>query len=196
MSSPSISSFSHSSSSDNSINSSILDLKRITDDNQDQYLDLRKKLNLLEKKGKEEKEKITENKKKNIDKRKNFISYKQKEKHKLFNSCKTTKKEPKKESQNEKGKIECKKCNKIMKAKNFFYHDSFIHDGENITLNQRKRALKTFIKKKLKKVDIIYSEIMNNAKRLKISTVNFPELKHVEKIGFHVIRFNEKKSAK
>jgi len=80
MSSPSISSFSHSSSSDNSINSSILDLKRITDDNQDQYLDLRKKLNLLEKKGKEEKEKITENKKKNIDKKKNFISYKQKEK--------------------------------------------------------------------------------------------------------------------
>ena len=80
MSSSSISSFSYSSSSNHSVSSSILDIKRITKENKEQYLDLNKKLNLLEKKGEEEKEKIAESKKKNIDERKNLISYKQKEK--------------------------------------------------------------------------------------------------------------------
>ena len=80
MSSSSISSFSYSSSSNHSVSSSILDTKRITKENKEQYLDLNKKLNLLEKKGEEEKEKIAESKKKNIDERKNFISHKQKEK--------------------------------------------------------------------------------------------------------------------
>ena len=80
MSSSSISSFSYSSSSNYSVSSSILDINRITKENKEQYLDLNKKLNLLEKKGEEEKEKIAESKKKNIDERKNFISYKQKEK--------------------------------------------------------------------------------------------------------------------
>ena len=53
MSSSSISSFSYSSSSNHSVSSSILDTKRITKENKEQYLDLNKKLNLLEKKGEE-----------------------------------------------------------------------------------------------------------------------------------------------
>ena len=36
---------------------------------------------------------------------------------------------------------ECDTCHKIIKKKNFFYHDALIHNGENLSFKQ-KRALK------------------------------------------------------
>lgn len=185
-----------SSSSNYSIDSSILEFKGDKKEDILQYRQEHQKLKELTKKGKNEKAKMNEKKNKNIESRKEFIERKKKEKKNLLET-----KNIKKTKANECLKSgaptkECMKCHKIIKAKNFFYHDAFIHNGENLNFYQRKRALNTYITKKIKKIDIIFSDIMSNAKRLKIDTFNSPEMIHIEKIGYHVIKFNEKKGKK
>lgn len=48
----------------------------------------------------------------------------------------------------------------------------------------------------MKKVNIIYSDIMLKAKKLNIDIIDDPELKHIQKIGFHIMRFYEKRKKK
>ena len=48
----------------------------------------------------------------------------------------------------------------------------------------------------MKKVSIIYSDIMLKAKKLNIDTADDPELMHIKKIGFHMMRFYEKRNKK
>lgn len=187
------SSFQSSSSSYSSIDdSSVLRLKA----NKDCYLQYkkeRKNLKKLHEKGKTIKMKESQKKNQNIESRKKFIEEKEKIKKKQKNKKENLKGKSLNESKADNGTKECIQCHKIIRPKNFFYHDAFIHNGENLNFKQKRRALNTFIKKKLKKINIIYSDIMDNAKRLKIDSFNSPELLHIEKIGFHVMKFQEKK---
>lgn len=89
--------------------------------------------------------------------------------------------------------FKCDKCKKTIKKKNFYYHDAIVHEGANINLSQRKRALNEYIKKKIKKVNIIYSDIMKNAKKLNLDYHNYPKITHVEKIGYHILELRNTK---
>ena len=191
MSSSSLSSYSSSSYNYSEQNSSKIELKN-NKDSYYQYQKEREKLHELFKKGKMLKFKYDEKKAENIESRKKFIEEKVKNKEKT-NRKKSTKIKNENSINKKNDSKECNKYHKIIKQKNFFYHDAFIHDGENLSFKQKQRALKTYIKKKTKKMNIIYSDIMDNAKRLKLSSINTPELLHIEKIGFQIMKINEKK---
>lgn len=195
MSSSSSYSNSHSSSSRSS-KSSVFDISSLDKNNIEGIHKTYKKLGELEKKGKLEKEKETKKKENNSKNRESFISKKNEEKKIIKKSKETKIKNMKNENQKENAGKKCAKCNKIVKTKNFFYHDAFIHDGEAINFKQKRRALNTYINKKMKRVTIIYSDIMKHAKRLKIDSILSPELKHIEKIGFHVMQFNKERGKK
>ena len=183
-----------SSSSDISNDSSELELNINKINNNSEYSRAHLKLNELIIKGNSEKMKLIENKKKNIESRKKFIEQKEIEKKNIVKPTNTKMEKSKKKNEDKTKK--CMNCKKTIKEKNFFYHDAFIHNGENLNFIQKKRALKTYITKKMKKIDIIFSDIMRNAKRLKIDSIKYPELIHIEKIGYHALNFKKKNGKK
>ena len=126
--------------------------------------------------------------------KKEFIKRKIKEKKntKIINKNKLQE-ENKIVNENTFNEMKCDKCTKKIKKKNFYYHDAIVHEGSNIDLTQKKRALNDYIKKKLKKVNIIYADIMKNAEKLKLDCFNYPKIKHVEKIGYHIMQFRNTK---
>lgn len=120
-------------------------------------------------------------KKKNIQNlsKKQFIAKKKREK-KINKKNKEVKKETlDKVRFKEDSQIQCKDCKTIIKKKNYFYHDAIIHEGNNINARQKKRALKTYIKKKIPKMIIIFSDIMKQSNKLNIDSDDYPELLHI-----------------
>ena len=186
---------SSSSFSSKSDDSSIVEIRNILKCRQD-YKNTKKKINKLILKGKKEKNKIKEEKKNSNEK--SFIGKKKIEKKnkKLIKNYKENKETDKQVNEKENTQIKCLECQKIIKKKNYYYHDAILHDGLNISLKDKKRALNFYISKKLKKVNTIYSDIMLKAKKLNIHTIDDPELIHIQKIGFHIMRFYEKRKNK
>ena len=175
--------------------SSIVGIRNILKCRED-YKNTKKKINNVILKGKKEKNKIIEEKKNTNEK--SFIGKKRKEKKnkKMIKNYKENKETDEQVNEKENTLIKCLECQKIIKKKNYYYHDAILHDGLNISLKDKKNALNFYIAKKMKKVNIIYSDIMLKAKKLNIDTADDPELMHIKKIGFHIMRFYEKRKKK
>jgi hypothetical protein len=126
--------------------------------------------------------------------KKEFIKRKIKEKKNTKNLNKNKLQEENKiVNENASNEMKCDKCGKMIKKKNFYYHDAIVHEGSNINLTKKKRALNDYIKKKLKKFNIIYADIMKNAEKLGLDCYNYPKITHVEKIGYHIYKFRNTK---
>lgn len=153
---------------------SIVEIRNILKCRQD-YKNTKKKINKLILKGKKEKNKIKEEKKNSNEK--SFIGKKKIEKKnkKLIKNYKENKETDKQVNEKENTQIKCLECQKIIKKKNYYYHDAILHDGL---------------------INTIYSDIMLKAKKLNIHTIDDPELIHIQKIGFHIMRFYEKRKKK
>lgn len=172
--------------------SSVLDIPHLESD-KIRRKNEEKNLACLVDEGKKAKKLSLLNNKKNQTK-KEFIKRKIKEKKntKTINKNKLQE-ENKIVNENTFGEMKCDKCAKKIKKKNFYYHDAIVHEGSNINLTQKKRALNDYIKKKFKKVNIIYADIMKNAEKLNLDYFNYPKITHVEKIGYHILRFRNTK---
>jgi len=186
---------SSSSLSSDSDDSSIIDTN-----NQCKYVEnykkVQNKINDLIKAGKKEQNKIFEKKKNsNTNVENSFITTKKIEK-KNKKMAKISKESDKQANEKQNPNKKCLICNKIIKKKNYYYHDGIVHDGQNISMRDRRKALNFYISKKLKKINLIYSNIMLKAKKLKIDSTDDPEFAHVKKIGFHIMKFKEKRQRK